>query len=320
MAEEYTKTYFKILTLDGGGSKGFYSLGVLKELEALFGQGRALYQNFDLIYGTSTGAIIASLLALGYRADDIYKLYKEHVPTVMCEKRPAKRTEKLKELADKIYGDMDFSAFKMNIGIVATDWLTQTPRIFKRSIEQAYGRQGTFAPGFGCPIKDAVIASCSAYPYFEIHKISSTTHGDFECVDGGFCANNPALYAIADAVKAFGIDKGNIRLISIGVGNYVPPPTPPISKLGFWFASRLFGVQIDENTVNKIFNVNSSSFEQLRTIYCNDIQAIRINESNPSPEVAVNLLESDLTKLEKLYQLGQKSFGQHEADIKRCFF
>lgn len=68
----------RVLSLDGGGAKGFYSLGVLKEIEAM--AGRPLYQCFDLIFGTSTGGIIAALLALGYQVDEIHKLYKEHVP------------------------------------------------------------------------------------------------------------------------------------------------------------------------------------------------------------------------------------------------
>jgi patatin-like phospholipase/acyl hydrolase len=53
----------RILSLDGGGAKGFYTLGVLKEVEAKLG--RKICEGFDLIFGTSTGAIIAALLALG---------------------------------------------------------------------------------------------------------------------------------------------------------------------------------------------------------------------------------------------------------------
>ncbi|MEO7641500.1 MAG: patatin-like phospholipase family protein [Ramlibacter sp.] len=64
----------RILTLDGGGAKGFYSLGVLKQLEALLG-GEPLAAKFDLIFGTSTGAIIASLLALGKPVGEIRDLY-----------------------------------------------------------------------------------------------------------------------------------------------------------------------------------------------------------------------------------------------------
>ncbi len=47
----------RILSLDGGGAKGFYTLGVLQEIEALVN--KPLYETFDLIFGTSTGSIIA---------------------------------------------------------------------------------------------------------------------------------------------------------------------------------------------------------------------------------------------------------------------
>ena len=46
----------KVLALDGGGAKGFYTIGVLRELEAMLGS--PLYKNFDIVFGTSTGAII----------------------------------------------------------------------------------------------------------------------------------------------------------------------------------------------------------------------------------------------------------------------
>lgn len=58
----------RVLTLDGGGAKGFYTLGVLKEIEAMIGC--PLHQKFDLVFGTSTGAIIASLIALGHDVDE----------------------------------------------------------------------------------------------------------------------------------------------------------------------------------------------------------------------------------------------------------
>src|SRR5437762_4539285 len=74
-------TPFRILSLDGGGAKGFYTLGVLKEIEAMLGC--PLYKRFDLVFGTSTGAIIAALIALGHEVDEIHDLYKQHVPSVM---------------------------------------------------------------------------------------------------------------------------------------------------------------------------------------------------------------------------------------------
>ena len=60
-----TEKHLNILVLDGGGSKGVYTIGVLKELELKLS--KPLCESFDLIYGTSTGSIIAALIGLGYK-------------------------------------------------------------------------------------------------------------------------------------------------------------------------------------------------------------------------------------------------------------
>ena len=39
----------------------------------------------------------------------------------------------------------------------------------------------------------------------------------FELIDGGYCANNPTLYAIADAAKALGRKPPELRVVSVGV-------------------------------------------------------------------------------------------------------
>lgn len=72
----------RILSLDGGGAKGFYTLGVLAQVQAML-RNEPLCNHFDLIFGTSTGAIIAALLSLGYKVEEIHRLYKQHVPMVM---------------------------------------------------------------------------------------------------------------------------------------------------------------------------------------------------------------------------------------------
>lgn len=205
-----------MLSLDGGGAKGFYTLGVLREIEALIGC--LIHERFDLIFGTSTGAIIASLLALGKSVEDIQKVYTAHVPTVMKKTSPAEKSKALTALSQVVYGNAKFEEVKTNVGIVATRWLLERPMIFKANVAQAHGSTATFAPGFGVKIRDAVEASCSAYPYFE-RKVVVTEKGDqVELIDGGFCANNPTLYAIADATVALGIPPENIRVVSLGVG------------------------------------------------------------------------------------------------------
>ena len=79
-----------------------------------------LYKRFDIIFGTSTGAIIAALLALGFKIDDIHDLYKKHVPTVMSKRKPEEKSKALSTLSSEVFGDSAFTEVKTQIGIVAT--------------------------------------------------------------------------------------------------------------------------------------------------------------------------------------------------------
>lgn len=299
---------FRILSLDGGGAKGFYTLGVLHELEAK--EGRRLHEVFDLVYGTSTGSIIGTLIALGKSVDEIHNLYRAHVPTVMKPWLPATKTRKLKALADDIFGDTKFDAIKTGIGIVATNWLNETPMIFKADVGQAHGRHATFIPGFGCRLADAVQASCSAYPFFRRKVVKTSAGATMELGDGGFCANNPALYAVADATRAFQVHRPNIALVTIGVGLY-PPPKQYAWNLSWWL-SKLPSVRL----LQKSLEINTQSMAQLHTVLFGDISTVRINQSFSQPEMATDLLEHDLTKLNKLWQRGRDSFAEYEADLE----
>src|SRR3546814_7046114 len=92
--------------------------------------GCPLHQRFDLVFGTSTGAIIASLIALGHGADAILELYRKHVPAVMSQTTAHARSAALKKLASEVFGDSTFSDVKTGIGIVTAKWLTERPMIF----------------------------------------------------------------------------------------------------------------------------------------------------------------------------------------------
>lgn len=213
----------RILALDGGGAKGFYTLGVLKEIEGL--TQAPLGRCFDVVFGTSTGSIIAALLALGKTVGEIHGLYKAHVPSIMQPKSQSEKSRALSQAAAAVFGGQKFDEkILCHLGIVAARWQMETPMIFKSSQAQAHGRANTFVPGFGCSIADAVEASCSAYPYFQRKIVTTADGGRVELIDGGYCANNPTLYAIADALLALGRDRNSLRVVSVGVGGYPEPP------------------------------------------------------------------------------------------------
>jgi len=316
VSSQNTDGLCRILSLDGGGAKGFYSLGVLKEIEGMIGC--RLCDRFDLVYGTSTGAIIASLIALGRSVDEIHDLYKEHVPTIMKSKSASHKTQALEKLAKDVFQDETFADVRTGIGVVTTNWITERPMIFKGSIGQAHGRKGTFKPGFGVPIADAVVASCSAYPFFEKKTVKTADGDSIVLIDGGFCANNPTLYAIADAVIALQKSHTDVRVVSVGVGEYPEPKARFLSRK--WIAKRYVDVvpymNLSVSLVQKTFEINTRSLDQLRAILYRDIKTVRISEAFTEPTMATDLFEHDLTKLNILRQRGRDSFAVHESALR----
>jgi uncharacterized protein len=308
LSDQYRKdNIFRILSLDGGGAKGFYTLGVLKEIEGMLKC--PLYQCFNLIFGTSTGSIIASLLALGFEVDEIHDLYRVYVPSVMKPRKSAEKSAALARLAESIFGTATFEHVKTGIGIVATKWAIEKNIIFKGNVDQAHGRKGTFVPGFGVTIGAAVRASCSAYPFFERQTLKLSTGEYVELADGGYCANNPSLYAIADAVSALNQPKDNIRLVSVGVGVY-PEPKPSWTM---WLAKKyLLSLQL----LQKTMEINTQSMEQLRLVLFKEIKMVRISDTFSQSEMATDFMEYNLNKLDVLWQRGRESFASREESLR----
>lgn len=303
------KDDFRILSLDGGGSKGVYSLGVLKEFEALIGN--KLCEEFDLIYGTSTGAIIAALVALGHTVDEIRKIYFDIIPDIMKHKSRRVRSEALRTNVERILGDLTFDQFQTDVGIVTLNLDLRKPMVFKSSVGQSHGRANTFVPGFGCTIAQAILASTAAYPFFEPRNLKTKNQGTPEVIDGGFVANNPTLLAIADAVEAFEVRKEDIKVLSVGVGKYNEPRRNVYYQILFnrWVFKLAF----------KLLEASSNTVEQLRVVLFPDVECIRIDETFAQNEFATDLLESDQAKLMKLHGLGRESFAKFESQLNRLF-
>src|SRR5690349_8756080 len=76
---------FRVLSLDGGGIRGVYTAAYLNRLQNLFaapGQELDIGSGFDLITGTSTGAIVGCGLAMGISLQKIISLYRKHASAI----------------------------------------------------------------------------------------------------------------------------------------------------------------------------------------------------------------------------------------------
>jgi uncharacterized protein len=83
-------TIHRILSLDGGGIRGIFSLQILARIERLFREergrpGLVLRDEFEFLAGTSTGAIIATCLAWGMSVADLERLYVERGPEMFAK-------------------------------------------------------------------------------------------------------------------------------------------------------------------------------------------------------------------------------------------
>jgi predicted patatin/cPLA2 family phospholipase len=329
---ENEKSTLYALSLDGGGSLGVYTLGVLEGIASLIGE--PLCNKFHLIYGTSTGSIIASLIALAKNIHEISEIYERYVPKIMLNKNAYARSKALRNCAimedvfgNKLFNSSSFSSQAL-VGVVATRTDYKRPMIFKSSERLQHGGSSYFVPGFGCSIADAVTASCSAAPFFEPHTITindkngNPVSRDIEVMDGGFVANNPTLYAITDAMEAldYKAHKKSLRVLNIGVGSYPSEFTgwgeKILRRIGFTSSA----LELFENVIAS----NNNAIEELRKIIYPDSELVKdsytfFRASGNYQDPKTNFLESNFDKLMKIKDLGREYFRVNEAKLRNFF-
>lgn len=94
----------RILSLDGGGMRGMLSLGFLSQIEKVLRtqcckDDLVLADYFDLIGGTSTGAVIAAALSLGWPVSKVKDLYLQMGAEAFSSAVPTWVPEKLRYAA-----------------------------------------------------------------------------------------------------------------------------------------------------------------------------------------------------------------------------
>src|SRR5690606_30727294 len=92
--ENLVPSPFRVLSIDGGGMRGLYSATFLAGISQLFEREREtgtldIGKGFDLIVGTSTGAILGCAAAVGEPMSKVAALYKEHGNAIFPVRLPA---------------------------------------------------------------------------------------------------------------------------------------------------------------------------------------------------------------------------------------
>ncbi len=194
------------LTLSGGGAKGAAHIGVLKALEE---------ENIKIsaISGTSSGSIVAALYTCGYKATDIYYIFKKYckyitdydhmipfkvINTLFTGKVKLKSLAKgnniecIMDTFARKKSIIDISECKLPLAIPAVDVVNGeivyylSRRINKRNIEDATSFDDRPSYIYGGRLSSIVRASTAFPGVFEPKRINSHL-----LIDGGTRVNSP---------------------------------------------------------------------------------------------------------------------------------
>ena len=245
VGECHPRARFCMLSLDGGGARGYMSAKILEHVEAhldaVTGRSLPLGARFDLITGTSTGGIIALALAVGWSAREIAGFYQTHLPEIFGSAmrrraipryyKPKYRSAALRRSVDEIFAEKTFADVRTDVCVVAVSLLNARPHIFRSDyVKSALPRSSE-------RLADVAMATSAAPTYFKAHS----TQNFSDLADGGLCANNPTLVGIAEAFR-FGresrrgsapprdlgaICADRLAVLSVGTGEQCAMPYEP---------------------------------------------------------------------------------------------
>lgn len=233
----------RILAIDGGGVRGVVALAFLQRIERIlenqFTRPIRLCDYFDLIGGTSTGAIIAAGLALGYNAKQVRDFYFKLAPQVF--RRPWLRLPGWQAkfqagvLARELGGiigsrELDSRDVQTGLGIMLKRVDTASAWILLNNPSSAYWEtpaDGAFIGNRHYSLVNVVRASTAAPHFFdpqEIEIVANEPPGLF--VDGGLTPhNNPSLALLLAAIlPCHGLrwqtGPDNLTIVSVGAGTF----------------------------------------------------------------------------------------------------
>ncbi|MCX5774628.1 MAG: patatin-like phospholipase family protein [Fusobacteria bacterium] len=200
---------FKILSIDGGGSKGIIPVGMLEEFQE--NVDKRIYEYFDLIAGTSIGSIIAAGIAFDMPIKDIANLFYTRLSHVFERRlldpqgliKSRYYNQNLKEELVRLFGDRKMKDAKTILIINGTDITNMQPIEF--SSRRKYCEM---------LVSEVTYSSCLVPTFFDPNLVDNRL-----VADGGLWANNPTLAAITNCIYFLKKSLEEIYCLSLGTGH-----------------------------------------------------------------------------------------------------
>ncbi|MGH8225870.1 MAG: patatin-like phospholipase family protein [Gammaproteobacteria bacterium] len=213
----------RILALDGGGIRGYYSALLLARLER---ERPGFTGSFDFIAGTSTGSIIALGLATGLDAASLAELYGSHAPrifeTTLGERLrdvngligPRYSARRLAAVLRKVFGDRRLGDLPRRVMVPAFNLDDKNPDPARRCWKPKLFHNFPGPTGDRDLFARRVALYSSAVP-----AVFAPVDG---YVDGGVFAANPSMCAVmlTQDERLTGVRPAldSLRVLSVGTG------------------------------------------------------------------------------------------------------
>ena len=291
---------FHILALDGGGTRGIYTAQLLANIEQALGT--RIRTCFDLIVGTSTGAIIAGAAVSDIPMTEIVELFETETPYIFrrrwyriplfLSKYP---DQKLAEIIAKHIPATSLSEIETPLMITSSEIAKSEVHIFRSNYR---GRDSEITPtGKDVSLQDAILASCAAPTFFAPKSVDN-----FLLADGGLWANNPSTVAFTEALSVFGKEVQEVRMLSVGTGHSVNMYR---NRRGWGFITGWGGAKLTSYVMTLQSQASANTAKLL----------LKENYLRINPEIDFWELDT-LTQLDTLKSLAARDFERYAAEIE----
>lgn len=225
----------RILALAGGGYLGLYTATVLAELEKRVGE--PLGRRFDLIAGTSVGAIAALALAFEVPMARVVRLFQGRGTDVFSPRAaprgpvtrlldlsravlgPKYSGAALRELLLRDLGRRTLGEALHNVVVPAVDITRSQTKVFKTPhAEESTGDEHI-------AVVDVAMAACAAPAYFPSVRIGESLYAD-----GGLFATAPDQVALHEAEHFLGVPPERVTMLSVGTATANYQPDDPVEE------------------------------------------------------------------------------------------
>jgi hypothetical protein len=220
--------------------RGIYTAAYLDALDSAFSKRRQLPgglnigEGFQLIVGTSTGAIIGSALATGTAPAKVMELYRQHGAEVFPKKLPSKanpdlfkqfltrpkylaqgetalRSELVKLLGTATLADI-WKTRHIAMALTAVNMSTYRSWIFKTPHDADTNHRDDERT-----LVEVCLASSAAPLYRSLAVLEHQTTKTYNVfADGGLWANNPVIVTLVEALQMTSHTDEDIEIFSLG--------------------------------------------------------------------------------------------------------